>query len=88
MNNDNKDNEDENFYNISKAFYEINIPVHIEYKNGGWHNGMIIEIRADFFLLDEFEDGLLPVFYNTVSKIIKYIPKEAKEDGSGKKPST
>lgn len=79
MENENENKKDDDFYLIAKAFCDLGLPMHIEYKDGGWHNGYIREMKVDFFLLDEFKDGLIPVFFSTIEKITKYVPKGDKK---------
>lgn len=64
-----------------KYFFDNNISVHITFKDSkSWKNGNIIEPKAsDFFMLEEFKEGLVPIFYLQISDIIKF-GKEEKED--------
>ena len=51
-------------YTKINTYFELHEPIHITFKDGHWHNGKIVKVEADFFLLDDFEDGLIdPVFY-------------------------
>jgi len=63
-----------------EAFQPLNERVHITLKGGMWKRGIIITIKPDFFLLNETLEGILPVFFQEVSKIEKYIQKEKKEE--------
>ena len=55
----------------SKAvyFYKDHIPVHVKYRRGFWKRGHITEISSDFFLLNEFLEGEMPVFFLEIKDI-------------------
>ena len=63
-----------------EAFQPLNQKVHITLKGGMWKRGIIMTIKPDFFLLNETLEGILPVFFQEVSKIEKYVQKEKKEE--------
>ena len=54
------------------------IAIHVSKKNGEWLNGYVEEMSNDFFMLDEFKKGLMPVFFEE----LKYI--ETFKDGESK----
>lgn len=65
-------------------FFDRKIPIHITLKTSIWKNGNIIEpISADFFLLDEFKDGQMPIFFLEVSDIEEFT-KDGGEDEKSK----
>lgn len=74
-------NENETLLNKeAKVFCEFKQPIHVTYTDDTWNNGLIVEVREEFFMIDDFEDGLIPVFFAKVKKIEKYVPRrEAKE---------
>ncbi|MEM4270659.1 MAG: hypothetical protein QXO70_01030 [Candidatus Pacearchaeota archaeon] len=62
----------------AEYFHSKNISVHVTLKDSNFLNGDIIESSSpDFFLLEEFKEGELPVFYIEIFDIKKY--KENKE---------
>jgi len=44
-------------------FYQQNIPIHISLNTDRWANGNIKEFISDGFILDEFEEGEIPIFF-------------------------
>jgi hypothetical protein len=57
-------------------FFDTSQPVHIKFKKDYWKNGYVKEVGSDFFMLKEFLDGELPVFYLEIEHIEKYTKKE------------
>lgn len=57
----------------ANAFFKLSQPVHCKYKNGNWKRGYILEVNADFFLLNEFKDGEVPVFFIELRDIDRYV---------------
>jgi hypothetical protein len=55
-------------------FYDSKEAVHVSYKKGYWKNGYIKEISYDFFIIDDFMDGDIPVFYLELNDISIYTP--------------
>jgi len=53
-------------------FYTKKLPVHLKFKSGYFKNGNIIEYKDDFFILDEFKDKKLVVFFLELEKIDEY----------------
>jgi hypothetical protein len=60
------------------AFWLLGEKVHVKYKNEHWARGIILEVKAEFFILDESLEGKSPVFFAEIIDIQKYTPK--KED--------
>jgi len=61
------------FFNKKKA-------IHVKYKKGFFKNGNILELSSDFFMLDDFLEGLFPVFYLEIEDIEEYtISQEEKK---------
>lgn len=58
------------------AYYLLKEKVHVTLKTGHWLNGLIIEISADFFIVDETLQGKTPVFFQEIKSIEKYTRKE------------
>ena len=57
----------------TQFFYNSQIPVHVTYKNSAsWKNGTIKDMSADFFMLDEREEGLIPIFFLEIKNIEEY----------------
>lgn len=67
-----------------KVFSDKKIPVHITKKNGSWLNGIIEELNADFFMLQENQDGLMPVFFLEIENVETFkAPIKIKEVKDG-----
>jgi len=66
-------------------FYDKQIPVHVTIKETTkdgtniWYNGIIKNVSSDFFILNEYRDGEIPVFFLQVDKIRRY-KEEQKDD--------
>ena len=54
------------------AYWLLKKKVHVSYKNGIWKRGMIKEVRADLFLIDESLDGEMPIFFQEIKSIEPY----------------
>ena len=54
------------------AFLVLAEKVHVKYIDGHWKRGFVKEVSADFFLLDETLDGMMPVFFQEISDIEKF----------------
>lgn len=46
--------------------------IHLTYKNGSWLNGRILEIGADFLIVNDFIKGNVPVFFLEIKEIIAF----------------
>lgn len=53
-------------------FYKNSIPIHAKYKRGHWKRGYILSFSSDFFMLNEFHDGEMPIFFLELLDIEKY----------------
>ena len=53
-------------------FHEKEIDIHIILNSGQFYNGSIIEESADFFILNDFKLGDVPVFYIEIRNVIPY----------------
>lgn len=60
------------------SYYEIGKKVHVSLISGHWKRGIIKEVTAGFFILDETLQGKIPVFFEELKDIEIYTPK--KED--------
>lgn len=55
------------------AFKVLDKLVHISFNNGNFFKrGLIKEVKADFFILEERLEGLQPVFFQEVKSIEPY----------------
>jgi len=63
----------------ARYFFENSIPVHVEYKRNFWKNGYILSVGSDFFMLNEFIEREIPIFYLEVLDIKKFNEKEEVE---------
>ena len=66
---------------LAQVYLERATPVHLVYRNGKWKNGVIVEIRADFFILDEFVEGKVIVFFQELIAMPPFTPPPKKEEG-------
>lgn len=63
----------------AKVFLEKQLRIHISKKNGTYYNGIITEVSADFFFIDDKEDGKQLVFFEELGKPIETYVGEVKE---------
>ena len=58
---------DENMIEVLRkkvnSFHKANLPVHIPLKKNWFYNGYILEESFDFFIIDDFKEGRMAVFY-------------------------
>lgn len=71
-------NYEEMDYERAKVFCERQLVVHISKKNGGYYNGVIVEVKPDFFFIDDREDGKQLVFFKELKKPIETYTEEGK----------
>jgi len=64
--------------NKAHYFYKNKIPVHIQFKERYWKRGTITEIGADFFMLQEMLEGLMPIFFLELHDIKQFKTREEK----------
>lgn len=69
MNNEKTNNEERNFQ-LAKYFLLNKSKVHIQKNDGIFYNGFIVEIKPDFFFIEDREDGKQLVFFKELSKPI------------------
>ena len=55
-----------------QVYFEKNIPIHLELKDGHFYNGRITLVSSDYFMLDEKLLGDMPVFYQLIDKLEVY----------------
>jgi hypothetical protein len=60
-----------------QTFFDKERPVHVDTKSGKWYNGFIREISADFFIINEFKFGEVPVFFLEVTDVTPFVPRGA-----------
>jgi len=63
----------------TKTFFDEGADVHISYKftsNKGWVNGIILEIKENYFVLDERKDGNKDIFFEEIRNIERYTTIE------------
>ena len=63
-------------YELAKHFLENKTKIHIVKKDGTFYNGYIVEIKLDFFFIDDRVDGKKLVFFLELSKDIEEYKKE------------
>lgn len=67
--------------NKSVFFRKEGTVVHISYKNGHWYRGIIKEVSADFFIIQERMKGTLPVFFAEIKDIRPFTDLKKEEKG-------
>ncbi len=60
----------------TRYFFKNKIPVHVKKHNGYFHNGLILELEGDLFILDDERDGAMPIYYMEVLEIEKREKKK------------
>ena len=60
----------------TEYFFENKILVHIRKHNGYFHNGLILELEGDLFILDDEKIGTMPIYYMEVLEIEKREDKK------------
>jgi hypothetical protein len=65
----------------AKYFFESQELVHCSLITKKWYNGRIIKVKPDYFIIEDREEGVLPIFYIelTYNGITKYQPVETTE---------
>jgi hypothetical protein len=66
--------------------YNSKLRLHIKKKNKDWRNGYVREIQADFFLFEDDQNGIEPIFWIELLKVDPYINEreikvEVEKDG-------
>ena len=54
------------------AYFVLGEIVHITFTRGNWKRGIIKEVSADFFILDERVEGKIPIFFQEIEAIEKF----------------
>lgn len=80
MENENADDDGRTLILRKKAesFKEMDLTVHIKYKDGGWKRGKIFLVLSDCFYLKETKEGNCIIFFMEIKNI------ELKKEGIGK----
>lgn len=55
-----------------QAHYETKVPMHVVYKGGIWKNGHVTEVSAEFFILDDFLEGKMAIFFQEVYSVSSF----------------
>ena len=63
----------------AEYFFKDKLLVHIKTKKGGFYNGIIKEMSADFFILNERLLGEMPIFFLEIERIEPYNNPTKKE---------
>ncbi len=58
-------------YDRAKVFCERELKVHISKKSGTYYNGVIVEVKPDFFFIEDQQDGKQLVFFKELGKPIE-----------------
>ena len=72
MNNENKNHE------VARYFCDNKIKAHITRKDNVFYNGLIKEVAADFFIIEDKEDGAIVVFYSELKNVIEQFQEVGK----------
>ncbi len=67
---DTKETKDMN-YERAKVFLEKELKVHISKKTGTYLNGVIVEVSAEFFFIEDQKNGKELVFFSELKKPIE-----------------
>ncbi len=61
------------FINKKKVeyFFQNRIIVHVTKNNNYFHNGLILEIEGDLFILEDEINGAMPIYFFEVKEIEK-----------------
>ena len=54
-----------------RYFFQDRILVHVTKHNGYVHNGLILELEGDLFILDDERNGAMPIYFLEVLEIEK-----------------
>lgn len=65
----------DNAREILKVYLKNSTAIHVTKNDGMWMNGSIVEVRADFVLIDEFKKGRMPVFFLEIKSIEPYAQR-------------
>lgn len=66
----------DNDYEKAKVFCERELIVHISKIGGTFFNGKILEVKPDFFFIDDRKYGKQLVFFNELKKPIETFTEE------------
>jgi len=69
-----------NDYEKAKVFCENELEVHVSKKTGTFFNGIITEVKPDFFFIDDRKYGNQLVFFNELVKPIETYTREVKNE--------
>lgn len=69
-------NEIEALQKEAKYYFDNKKIIHVAYKDGSWNNGTIKEFFGDGFILIDFKDGEMPIFYLRVKKVSIYTTRD------------
>ena len=77
-----EENMDIEVFKKKAEFFHLNYtPVHITLKDSNFLNGHVIGVGSpDFFMLEEFKEGEMPVFYMEIYAIRKYKENNREEE--------
>ena len=58
---------------LVRLAFSKGIKIHITLNDGSWRNGMVQEVTADFFMLEDKENGLEPFFYIQLNNVEPFM---------------
>lgn len=64
-----------NFKKEIEAYKEANIKVYIITKKDYFYGGEILDIKEDYFILDDRKEGRIPITYDVIFKLTKLREK-------------
>lgn len=67
------------FENKAQFYFSKKITVHIETYRDKFYNGLIIEISKDLIILNDRVLGEIPISFNEIKVIDKFLDKDTKE---------
>jgi len=80
MNNSGNVNLTETFKSKAKYFFSTKTPIHVKFKLSYFKNGIINEVNEDFFILEDFVEGRLVIFYSEIERVDEYRKIGVKPD--------
>ena len=72
--------ENETLHETAKFFFLKQTSIHITKKDSRFHNGIILEVKTEFLILEDEVLGEMPIFFSEISLIEPREPKVRREE--------
>lgn len=69
-------NEIINNEQLVKLAFSKQIKIHIILKDKTWRNGFVKEVLNDFFMFEDFENGIEPFFYIQLERVEPFMEEK------------